>query len=122
MKNKLVFSGLLIAVLAIGIVMAGCDTGTGGGGSSISVDGTTWTKSPNFVLSFNGNNFTLKESNSTVLSGTYTFSGGNSGKFSMTTGSNSGTADYTLSDTTLIITNSSWTSTWAKMVGTYTKD
>jgi hypothetical protein len=49
MKNRLVFTGLLIAVLAIGILVIGCPTegggGGGGGGPSAGTSGTAVAKS-----------------------------------------------------------------------------
>jgi hypothetical protein len=50
MKNKLVLSGLLISVLAIGIIAVGCASTPAG--PAYPFDGTSWTKSEEAELTF----------------------------------------------------------------------
>jgi hypothetical protein len=78
MKNKWFVSGILVALLALGLVFVGCDTGGGGSGGGADIDGTTWVGSGGFlydaILTFNYPNFKIV-SNRVNEIGTYTISG-----------------------------------------------
>jgi len=98
MKRKIVLSAVLVCLLAIGLVLAGCDNGsTTSGGNDGSLDGT-WNKSP-MTLVISGSSYTSK------------YSGQNYGK---------GTISYNGSAITLISTHKWSESTWVSFSETVT--
>ncbi|GHV38509.1 hypothetical protein AGMMS49546_09020 [Spirochaetia bacterium] len=122
MKSKLFAGTILGMVLVLGMMVTGCSTGSGDAPAKINFEGT-WTRiagSSNYELTFSGNKLTLKENSSTLMNPTFTYT---DTTFSMV-GSNgsTGTATCTLSNdkTTLTIT-AGFSGTWAKLVGTWTK-
>jgi hypothetical protein len=129
MKKKLFLLGMFGMVLTFGIVVIGCDNGSGGGGGgggAPSLDGT-WSKSDDSAIRFNGGNLqstgniTATNVNWT-LEGTYQYS---SPTLTVTPPPSGGVVQSALVGTAVIngiqLTISGFTGTAAGLNGSWTK-
>ncbi|GHV08961.1 hypothetical protein FACS189485_21050 [Spirochaetia bacterium] len=73
MKNKRFLGELLAIMLVFGLVLAGCDTGTGGGGTASPFEGTWNDNDSAFQIIFTGSNWVEKYYGVTHLKGIFTY-------------------------------------------------
>jgi hypothetical protein len=80
-KNRFIVLGMLMALLAIPLVLTGCDTPTDGGSNTetITLAGTSWRATLSGggweILSFSDSTWSASNSNGNSEGGTYTRSG-----------------------------------------------
>jgi hypothetical protein len=90
-KNSFLILGMLVMVLVLGLVFAGCATGTGGGGAADTLDETKWEGTAfsfdpvsegggpsdgTYTLTFNSPAFLIvREDGGNIVKGTYLVSG-----------------------------------------------